>query len=91
MEVTDIVENGTFRKIKNGKRTKIWEDKWIPSNTQGAPTSAKPQDCTINNVEQLIQGYRWKMPLVFKLFNDEEAEGILRISISLADKEVSLF
>ncbi|XP_071924903.1 uncharacterized protein [Coffea arabica] len=75
----NLVEKGTYRKIGNGKSTKIWEDKWIPGNSQGKPTSAKPQHCTVNRVEELIQNYRWKRPLLFKLFKEEEAKRIMRI------------
>ncbi|XP_027060712.1 uncharacterized protein LOC113771370 [Coffea eugenioides] len=33
MGARDLVEKGTYRKIGNGKSTKIWEDKWIPGNS----------------------------------------------------------
>ncbi|XP_071928207.1 uncharacterized protein [Coffea arabica] len=51
------------------------------------PTSAKPQHCIVNKVEELIQNYRWKRPFLFKLFKKEEAKRIMRIPINLADKE----
>lgn len=87
MAARDMVDKGLRRKIGNGKSTNIWVDKWIFENQDGKANSPKPQNCTIDKVENLIQNFRWKRPLVFRLFNEMEAKRILKIPISLANRE----
>ncbi|XP_027181659.1 uncharacterized protein LOC113780035 [Coffea eugenioides] len=89
MNVRDFVQNGTRKKIGNGKATNIWRDKWIPGNKDGKVTSVMPLSCNITRVEELICGFRWRIPLVFRTFNRKEAEEILEIPISISGKDDS--
>ncbi|XP_027177933.1 uncharacterized protein LOC113777087 [Coffea eugenioides] len=48
-----------------------------------------PLNCNIKRVEELISGYRWRKPLVFRTFNRKDAEEILEIPISISGKDDS--
>nr|XP_027086592.1 uncharacterized protein LOC113708329 [Coffea arabica] len=87
MAVREDVQRGLIRKIGNGRSTKIWDDNWVPEIPHGRPASTRPRNCNLHNVADLIQNFRWKRALVFKLFKEEEAKMILRIPISLANRE----
>ncbi|XP_027150180.1 uncharacterized protein LOC113750404 [Coffea eugenioides] len=89
MNVRDFVQNGTRKKIGNGKATNIWEDNWIPGNKDGKVTSAMPQNCNIRRVDELISGFRWRKPLVLRTFNRKDADKILDIPISISGREDS--
>ncbi|CDP09717.1 unnamed protein product [Coffea canephora] len=89
MNVRDFVRKGTRRKIGNGKATNIWEDNWIPGNKDGKVTTVMPQSCNIRRVEELISGFRWRIPLVSRIFNRKDAKEILDIPISIAGREDS--
>ena len=91
MGARNLVEKGVRRRIGNGKSTQIWEDSWIPDNQQGKVTSCKPQGCIIQKVEDLINQGRWNRQLIFRYFSSKEAERILSIPISLAEREDSNF
>nr|XP_027122295.1 uncharacterized protein LOC113739247 [Coffea arabica] len=89
MNVREFVRKGTRRKIGNGKATNIWEDNWIPRNKDGKVTTAMPQSCNIRRVEELISGFRWRKPLVSRIFNRKDAKEILDIPISIVGREDS--
>nr|XP_027086544.1 uncharacterized protein LOC113708281 [Coffea arabica] len=89
MNVRDLVQKGTRKRIGNGKTTNIWEDIWIPGNEDGKVTSAMPQNCTIRRVDELISGFRWNKPLVIRTFNQKDAVEILDIPISISGREDS--
>ena len=76
-----------MRKIGNGKGTQIWEDNWIPDRPGGKPTTEKPQGCQLKHVSEFIINNRWNTVLIFRTFNLQDAERILRIPISLIGKE----
>ncbi|XP_071921851.1 uncharacterized protein [Coffea arabica] len=89
MNVRDLVQKGTRKRIGNGKTTNIWEDIWIPGNEDGKVTSAMPQNCNIRRVDELISGFRWNKPLVLRTFNQKDAVEILDIPISISGREDS--
>ncbi|XP_027174546.1 uncharacterized protein LOC113774179 [Coffea eugenioides] len=84
-----LIEEGIRRRIGNGKSTYIWEDRWIPVTHHGKVTTPKPQGCNLVKVADLIAQKRWNKHLIFRNFSSMEAEGILSIPISLADREDS--
>nr|XP_027123998.1 uncharacterized protein LOC113740655 [Coffea arabica] len=91
MGAKQFVEEGTWRKIGNGCKTDIWEDKWIIGNKEGRPSTPKPPECKVQKVQDLIIQKRWNRVEVFRTFNSEDAERILSIPISLAGKEDNNF
>ena len=74
--VSEMVERRTMRKLGNGKSKTVWKGNWIPKNPQGKSISVKPHECIIQKVEDLIHNFRWKKPLNFKLFKEEEVKRI---------------
>ncbi|XP_027155078.1 uncharacterized protein LOC113755222 [Coffea eugenioides] len=84
--VREEVQNGVKRKIGNGKGTRIWEDDWIPESPDGKPTTGRPLGCQLQHVSDLITHNRWNAILIFRIFNQQDAERILKIPISLTGK-----
>ena len=91
MGARELVEQGTRRKIGNGKNTNIWEDSWIPDTSNGRVTTRRAMDNGLQKVEELICQKRWNRNLVFQNFNREDADKILSIPISLSGREDSQF
>ncbi|XP_027158241.1 uncharacterized protein LOC113759861 [Coffea eugenioides] len=89
--VREMVEKGTIKKIGNGKNIRVWEDRWIPEHPQGKLIIVKPQKYVVQKVGDLIHNFRRKRPLIFKLFQEEEAKKMLRIPISLANRDDCFF
>nr|XP_027122200.1 uncharacterized protein LOC113739155 [Coffea arabica] len=87
MGARQLIEQGTRRRIGNGKSTYIWEESWMPDNHQGKVTTQKPQGCNLVKVEELIIQNRWNKNLIFRNFCPKDAEMILSIPISLANRE----
>ncbi|XP_027174467.1 uncharacterized protein LOC113774101 [Coffea eugenioides] len=78
-------------RIANGCSTRIWEDQRIPNQSQGKPITAKPADCQVHKVADLIEDYRWNRNLIFKTFNEKDPENILKIPISITGREDNTF
>nr|XP_027065280.1 uncharacterized protein LOC113691366 [Coffea arabica] len=91
MGARELVEQGTRRKIGNGRKTNIWEDRWIPDTLDGRVTTPRNSDNALQQVHELICQKRWNRNLVFKHFNKKDAETILTIPVSLAGKEDANF
>ena len=69
MGAREFVEQGTRRKIGNGRKTNIWEDRWIPDTLDGRVTTWRISDNALQQVHELICQKRWNRNLVFKHFN----------------------
>lgn len=78
------MQRGLKWRVTDGKSIKIWEDNWI-SNSVGLTTINKPlDDCTLIEVEELIdvqRGY-WKEHLVDQLFCPQEGCQIHQIPLN---------
>nr|XP_027082466.1 uncharacterized protein LOC113704793 [Coffea arabica] len=85
------LQQGTTRKIGNGRDTRIWEVNWIPDRPHGKPTLAKPQGCQLNLFSNLISNNKWNRVLVLKTCSSQDAERILSIPISVTGKEDSYY
>ena len=79
------------RRIDNGRKTRIWEDQWLPNNHQRKPKTLKPANRQIDKVADMIVDYRWNRPLICKMFCKEDADNILKVPISITRKEDSRF
>ncbi|XP_071920756.1 uncharacterized protein [Coffea arabica] len=91
MSAREELQWGIQKRIGNGLLTRIWEDQWIPNQHLGRPVTTKPEDCQVQKVADLIEGYRWNRNLIFKNFKKEDAENILKIPISITGREDDFF
>ncbi|XP_027067657.1 uncharacterized protein [Coffea arabica] len=87
MSAREELQWGIRKRIGNGLSTRIWEDQWIPNQPLGKPTTAKPEECQIQKVVDLIEDYRWNRNLIFKNFKRGDAESILKIPTSMTGRE----
>lgn len=78
---------GVRRRIGNGRKTRIWEDQWLPNN-QRKPETPKPANDQIDKVADMIVDYRWNRPLIFERFCKDN---ILKVPISIIGREDSTF
>lgn len=85
------VLEGIRRRIGNGRGTRIWEDIWIPNRPDEKPTTAKPQECQLKQVSELITNSRWNRVLIFKTFCLQDAESIMSIPISVTGRKDSYY
>ena len=91
MSARHVVEQGTRRRIGNGKNTHIWEDSWLSDTINGRVTTCRATDGGLQKEADLICQRRWNRNLVFQTFNTKDADRILSIPISLAGREDSHF
>ncbi|XP_071912170.1 uncharacterized protein [Coffea arabica] len=82
-----LLENGIRRQIGNGKSTAIWKDRWVPNGMNGLIRSARPQNCIIDKVCELISNKRWNNNLIQSIFSREEAEQVLMIPLSIQERQ----
>lgn len=76
---------GLFWHIGDGKRVKIWGDKWIPQPTTftiQSPCSVLRVDATIDEIIDPIVG-GWNVPPIHYIFHEEEAKLICNLPLSL--------
>ncbi|XP_027083610.1 uncharacterized protein [Coffea arabica] len=78
------LRGGILKRVGLGKSIKIWKDEWIPNNPNGKPTTRVPDSGEEQKVEELISNFRWNRSVIFRRFNREDAENILKIPISLS-------
>lgn len=83
------VEEGSWKKVGNGKSIRIWEDRWIPSSSDGKVTTVRPDCAGPVMVDELIDGFRWNANLIFRTFCNQDAMKILQIPISLTGRDDS--
>ncbi|CDP00431.1 unnamed protein product [Coffea canephora] len=80
----EAIKGGILKKVGSGKSIRIWKDQWIPNNLNGRPTTRMPASGEEQKVEELISNFRWKRNEIYRRFNREDAENILKIPISLS-------
>ena len=61
------------------------------TNHQGKPKTPKPANSQIDKVADMIVDHRWNRPLVFKMFCKEDADNILKVPISVTEREDRTF
>ncbi|XP_071901071.1 uncharacterized protein [Coffea arabica] len=84
MSAREIVKRGILKRVGSGKSIKIWMDQWIPNSPNGRPTTCKPDNWEEQRAEELITNFRWNKNAIFRIFNKDDAENILKIPISLS-------
>ncbi|XP_027062993.2 uncharacterized protein [Coffea arabica] len=91
MGARSLITAGMIRRIGNGRSTNIWRHKWIPDSETGKPTTSRGIHCELEKVEELISQHRWNRNIIFRYFNRSDAQKILAIPLSLADREDSFY
>ncbi|KAL3518510.1 hypothetical protein ACH5RR_021099 [Cinchona calisaya] len=72
------------RKVGNGRSINIWEDKWLPHSKTKRISSNRGENCNLEKVQELIQGFRWNQRLLHQYFCMEDVKEILKIPICLS-------
>ncbi|XP_035543601.1 uncharacterized mitochondrial protein AtMg00310-like [Juglans regia] len=82
-EVKDVVERGLRWRVGNERNIMIWGQKWLPSPISYCVQSPVQVLAANAKVAELIDEERkeWKVDLVARVFNKEEAEMICAIPI----------
>lgn len=87
MGVRKVVEKGMMWCVGNGRSVAIWEDAWIPNATGGRVISARPDNCNLRKVSELIDHKRrcWNYAVVKQVFQPWEATQVLQIPVYQGD------
>ncbi|XP_023917793.1 uncharacterized protein LOC112029335 [Quercus suber] len=87
----EVLERGSRWLIGDGKKVKIWEDRWLPTPFTFKVVSSRSQVQMLDRVEQLIDREKgaWNVELVKNNFVAHEAEVIFSIPISITLPEDS--
>lgn len=92
LHAKEVLDLGARWMIRNGKKVRIWKDRWLPEQANfkiWSPIKNLQPDATVSELidEDTKQ---WKRDVIFCSFNHFEAAQILSISISLHLPEDSL-
>jgi ribonuclease HI len=84
----DLVKEGLVWRVGNGKKIRIWKDRWLPQpstfQVQSPPSILEPNA----KVSQLLEDDgEWNLALLGQVFTVEEVEIIRTIPISSTDQE----
>ena len=85
MAARGVLQRGLRWIIGNGRKVKIWTDRWIPTPNSFMVVSPRPQNAENVLVETLIDRElgQWNSDAVRNSFLSHEASTILSIPISL--------
>ncbi|XP_026419793.1 uncharacterized protein LOC113315751 [Papaver somniferum] len=83
-----IVQNNCFMEVNNGKRTRIWQDRWIAGMNQ-PPTSSSPEHTSFTFVNELIEQNtnEWNTALLSKLFDVVTVSCITMIFLDVTQED----
>lgn len=82
LSVKSLLEYGMRKRIGDGKSVIIWQDRWLLNKWEGKGRTKKPQNCSMRNVSQLIQGNHWNKQVLDILFAKEDRAEIEKIPVS---------
>jgi ribonuclease HI len=85
----ELLKEGLVWRIGNGKKAKVWQDKWVPKSSTGKVFSAPrilDQNATVCELFD-ASGRSWNQFLLDQLFSVEEGRNIRTIPISLSNQE----
>lgn len=70
--------------VGNGCSISIWDEKWIQDEQGRKPKTARPDQCSLQKVQELMHPSRagWNERLVRQVFAEDDAKVILRTPIS---------
>lgn len=79
-----ILNSGIGCRVRDGKKTKVWKDKWLPqldSYKFQSPISILDEEAIVNELI-FMDRTEWNQQLVEQIFWDLEAISILSIPLS---------
>lgn len=89
----DVIRDGLRWRVGNGKSIRVWSDEWIPGQGAGkilSPVRVLPADARVEDLID-VNTRSWDRTLVENIFHSAEASKILRIPLSWANREDSVF
>jgi ribonuclease HI len=84
-----LIKEGLVWRIGNGKKAKIWGDKWLPNHSTyqvQSPPSVIEENATVSHLID-ERDHVWKPGLLNRIFSAEERELIYSIPISTTEQE----
>ena len=79
----ELLQQGLWKRVGDGRTVRIWEDKWIPGSTNGCVSTPRPTSCPLVYVHELIEDGRWKSDLLQLWFRSEDITLISSIPLSI--------
>jgi ribonuclease HI len=88
----DLVQEGLVWRVGNGKKIRIWKDRWINSPSTYMVTSPPRILNSDSTVDSLIDDNTkwWDQDLLNRLFSREDSMAIQALPVSATDKEDTL-
>jgi ribonuclease HI len=85
----DLLREGQIWRVGNGRRVRIWSDRWLPNPSTYKPISPPTILDPNANVDMLIDADSkwWNTPLLEAIFSSEEVRMIQAIPISCTNQE----
>ena len=72
LSAKDLLEEGTRKRIGDGKSINIWLDRWLPCAEDGRIKSRRREGMKVQKVCELIRDGKWDRELVKQVFEEEE-------------------
>ncbi|XP_071933588.1 uncharacterized mitochondrial protein AtMg00310-like [Coffea arabica] len=60
----ELLQQGLWKRVGDGRTVRIWKDKWIPGSANGCVSNTRPSGCQLVYVDELIEDARWKSDLL---------------------------
>lgn len=83
LSAKELLEEGTRKRVGDGKSINIWADRWLPSSEDGRVKSRRREGMKVQKVSELIRDGRWDRELIKQVFEEEEGKSILRIPLGV--------
>ena len=85
-----VLQKGIRWQVGNGRKVKIWKDKWVPRDFCLRILTPTPvywdEEATVDNLFWL-NSKQWNIQLLNELFSQEEVDLICDIPLSIRDEE----
>jgi ribonuclease HI len=89
---SDLIKGGLIWRVGNGKKVRIWKDKWLPTPStymmQSPPLILDPNATVSQLVDAETKG--WNFVLLERLFSREEIISIQSVPLSITNQEDAL-
>ena len=87
----ELLQEGLWKRVGDGRTVKIWQDRWIPVLDSGRVSTVRPADCQLVYVHELIERGKWKTDCLQQWFNATDVEHITSIPLSLYGRKDRLY
>jgi hypothetical protein len=85
----DLIKDGLIWRVGNGKKIRIWKDKWLPTPTTYkvySPPSILDPNATVSQLVDVDTKW-WNNALLERVFSREEIASIQSVPLSTTDQE----